>query len=129
LEKNPPMTKWFNLKPKNVVAVPPKKKYLNPEPIKIKPAMRAEFMFKIGPSSSLISFLAPKESIQLSLLCKDFFSRVLPAAQYVVVLKDEPKFEFIDFFGLSRNSNFEKMIKISLNVNIDNIEGSYYGEH
>jgi hypothetical protein len=104
------MRKYFNLKPKNVEA--PKIDFL---------------IFKIGPNSLLVSFLAPKESILLSLLCKDYYTRVQQALQGVVVLKDEPKIEYIDFFGLSRNSNLQKLR--SLSVNIGGIVGNYYGEH
>ena len=101
-------------------------KYFKPKP---KNAVRDFLIFKIGPNSILISFLAPKESILLSLLCKDYYTRVQQALQDVVVLKDEPKVEFYDFYGLFRNSNSEKLIKRSLSVDIGGIVGNYYGEH
>ena len=62
----------------------------------------------------------------MSLLCKDYYYRVQPALNCAVILR-EPKFEFEDFFGLFKNSTFEKPIKRSLNVMIDGIKGEYYG--
>ena len=46
-----------------------------------------------------------------------------------MTLKDEPKYEYTDFFGLFRNPNLQKLIKTTLNVNIGGIKGNYSGEH
>ena len=46
-----------------------------------------------------------------------------------MIFKDEPKFEFTDFFGLCGNSNSTKLIRRGLSVTIGGIEGTYYGEH